>query len=198
MEENNKSVRNYNEQKKIEPIVKSDEVKVKEKGIGKKLADIFLSEDISKVGSYLFTDVVIPAIKDTIVDIVKNGIDMLFYGESRADSRKGTGGTYVSYSNYYSASPKSRKSDADRRDRGRVDIRELIFVSRGKAQEAIDSLKEYIELYQTASVADLYSLVGITGDWNDNKWGWYDLNGVKPRRVHGGYILDLPKPIYLE
>lgn len=197
MEETKQPVRKYNEQKKVEKIV-NGEVKTKEKSVFRKLGDIFLSEDAGKVKSYLVTDVIIPAIKDTIVDIVKNGIDMMFYGETRASNIKKGGGTYVSYSNYYNPSSKSRKPDVSDRNRSRSDSREFIFDSRGEAEKVLDTLFELIQDYQAASVADLCSLVGVTGEWIDNKWGWVDLSGSTVKRVHGGYILDLPKPIYLE
>lgn len=196
MEETKLPAHKYNEQKKVEKII-SGEVKVKEKGFGRKLADIFLSEDAKNVKSYIVTTVVIPAIKDTIVDIVKNGVDMLFYGESRSSNRK-NGGTYVSYSNYYNPGTKNRQPEPRDSDRSRSNNREFIFRSKGEAVDVLDTLFDITKDYQAASVADLCSLVGVTPEWNDYKWGWYDLGGSTVKRVHGGYILDLPKPMYLE
>lgn len=198
MNENKQPLHKYNEQKKVEKVV-SEEVKTKRKGVGKRLADIFLSEDAANVKSYIFTDVVIPAVKDTIVDIVKSGIEMLFYGETRANkTTKSGGGTYVSYSNYYNTSSRNRQIDTGDRNRNWRDSREFIFASRGDAEKVLIDLTAIIDDYQAASVADLCSLVGITGEWTDNKFGWVDLSGSKVRKVYGGWIIDLPKPIYLE
>lgn len=186
------------EQKKVEKVIDGS-VKTKEKGLLSKIGETFLSEDASKVKSYLVTDVIIPAIKDTIVDIVKNGIDMMFYGESRSDrSKQKGGGTYVSYNSYYNPSPRSRSFDTGDRNRSRSNSREFIFDSRGEAEKVLDTLFDLVQDYKAASVADLCSLVGVTGEWTDNKWGWVDLSGSTVKRVHGGYILDLPKPIYLD
>lgn len=188
----------YNEQKKVEKIV-SGTVKTKEKGFFRKLADIFLSEDAGKVKSYIVKEVIIPAVKDTIRDIIQNGTDMMLYGETKASSvRRKEGGTYVSYSNYYNPTTRSNKADVSDRNRSRSDSREFIFDSRGEAEKVLDTLFELVKDYQAASVADLCSLVGVTGEWIDNKWGWIDLSGSCVKRVHGGYVLDLPKPIYLE
>jgi hypothetical protein len=186
------------EQKKVEKVIEGN-VKTKEKGLFSKLGETFLSEDASKVKSYILTDVIIPAVKDTIVDIVKNGIDMIFYGEPRADrSKQKGGGTYVSYNSYYNPSSRSRTTDTRDRDRSRSNSREFIFDSRGEAEKVLDTLFDLVEEYKAASVADLCSLVGVTGEWTDNKWGWLDLKGSSVKRVHGGYILDLPRPIYLD
>lgn len=189
-------VRKYSEPKKIEKVI-DGEVKTKEKGLGGKLADTFLSEDSSKIKSYILYDVIIPAIKDTIVDIVKNGIEMLFYGQTKASniSRKSANGTYVSYNSYYSPAPKRRAEPSQQR---KGDIKEFIFAERGEAEKVLDTLTDIIVEYKAASVADLCSLVGVTGEWTDNKWGWVDLSDSSVKRVHGGYALDLPKPIYLE
>lgn len=187
----------YNEQKKVEKVV-SEKVKVKNKGVGRKLADIFLSEDAANVKSYIFTDVIVPAVKDTVVDIVKSAIEMMFYGETRQSSGKTGGGSYVSYSNYYNPSSRNHPVDTVNRNRSYGDRREFIFSSRGEAEKVLDVLTEIVAEYQAASVADLCSLVGVTGEWTDNKWGWVDLSGASVKRIHGGYILDLPKPIYLD
>lgn len=186
------------EQKKIEKVIDGT-VKTKEKGLFDRIGETFLSEDAGKVKSYIISDVIIPAIKDTIVEIVKNGIEMIFYGETKAErTRNKGGGQYVSYSSYYNPSPRSHQTDTRDRNRNRSDTRQFIFDSRGEAEKVLDVLSEIVAEYQTASVADLCGLVGITGEWTDNKWGWYDLGDASVKRVHGGYILDLPKPIYLE
>ena len=199
MENDKKPVHNYNEKKKIDKIV-SGEVKVKEKGIGRKLADIFFSEDAGKVKSYIVSEVIIPAVKDTIVDVVKNAVDIIFYGEGKTrNTRKGGGETYVSYSKFYDQGTKSRAIESRDRDRGRGNNRELVFDSKGEAEEVLDTLFEIVRDYQTASVANLCELAGITPEWQEYKWGWYDLSGSSVKRIYGRkYILDLPKAVYLE
>ena len=185
----------YDKQKKVEKIVNSD-VTVKEKGLGEKLAETFLSEDVSNVKTYILRDVIIPAIKDTIVDIVKNGIEMMFYGDTKV-SRKNSGTTYVSYSSYYQPTTKSR-SESRSSERTKGNSKDFIFESRGEAEKVLDTLTDIVSEYKSASVADLCQLVGVTGEWTDNKWGWIDLTSASVKRVHGGYMLDLPKPTYLE
>ena len=62
----------------------------------RKLTDIFISEDVSNVKSYVFMDVLVPAIKKAISDIVTDGVDMILYGESGRKGRKRSEGN-VSY-----------------------------------------------------------------------------------------------------
>lgn len=52
-----------------------------------KFADVFISEDVNNVKSYIVMDVLVPAIKKAISDIVTNGIDMILYGETGKSKR---------------------------------------------------------------------------------------------------------------
>ena len=56
-------------EKKVEKIVKGT-VKTKKKSEIRKFADIFISEDVGNVKSYVFNDVLVPAVKNAIVDIM--------------------------------------------------------------------------------------------------------------------------------
>jgi hypothetical protein len=51
-----------------------------------------------------------------------------------------------------------------------------------------------VSRYESASVADLYELVGLSSVHTDNRWGWTDLTGAGVSRIRGGYLLDLPEP----
>ena len=69
-------------EKKVEKVVSGKTSTKKKSGI-RKLSDTFLSEDVSNVKSYIFSEVLLPAAKKLVSDIVTNGIDMLLYGEIR-------------------------------------------------------------------------------------------------------------------
>ncbi len=72
---------------------------------------------------------------------------------------------------------------------------EIILDQRAEAEEVIDKLFELVSRYDTATVADLYELVGLSATHTDHKWGWSDLHGSGVSRVRGGYLLDLPEPV---
>ena len=54
-------------------------------------------------------------------------------------------------------------------------------------------MDELIDRYEVVSVADLYELVGITGNYTDNKYGWTNIRNAEVVRVRDGYVLKLPK-----
>ena len=59
-------------------------------------------------------------------------------------------------------------------------------------------MDELIETYGSATVADLYDLVGITCNYTDNKYGWTNLRNAEPIRVRDGYMLKMPKALPID
>jgi hypothetical protein len=66
--------------------------------------------------------------------------------------------------------------------------------TRTEAEEVIDRLFDMVSRYDSASVADLYALVGLASTHTDYKWGWTDVRGAGVSKIRGGYLLDLPEP----
>lgn len=180
-------------EKQIEKVT-TGVVKTKKKSGFQKLADVFISEDASNVGSYIVGDVLIPVIKKAVSDIVTNGIDMILYGES-GRGKKNTNASYVSY-NSYSKRDDDRRGDRVR-SRSSYSYDDLIFDTRGDAEEVLSRMDDIIEEYKMVSVADLYDLVGHSGNFTDHKYGWMNLRNAKVVRVREGYIIELPKALPL-
>ena len=180
--------------KQINKVTKGT-VKTKKKNEMSKLGDIFISEDASKVKSYILMDVLVPTIKKAISDIVKNGVDMILYGEV-GQSKKRTYASTVSYRDYYDNGSRSvsRFDDSSRsRVRAGYSFDDVILETRGEAEEVLSSMDELIEMYGYVSVADMYDLVGISCEYTDNKYGWKNIRTAEPVRVRDGYMLKLPR-----
>lgn len=191
--------------RKLDKITSGEAVQRK-KPLGRKIAETFTGEDAQSVGSYILFDVIIPATKNLITDMVSQGIERLMFGDSKSRGRISSGRStnYTSYNKMYSG---STRSDIDRPDGGRKmsergrrthDFTEVILEDRGEAEQVLDTLIEAIAEYDVATVTDLYDLVGITGSYVDDKWGWTDLRGSEVRRVREGYLLSLPKPLPID
>lgn len=191
-------------EKKIERVVGGEVVRRK-KPLGKRLRETFVGGDAKSVWGYVVLDVMIPAAKDMVADATSQGIEKMLFGEARSTSRRGRNYSgsngHVSYNRMSSGSrppwdrdrPDPRRS-VSQRSRASHDFDEIILETRGEAEEVIDRLFELISKYETASVADLYELTGINGNYTDNKWGWSDIRGAGVTRVRSGYLLDLPRP----
>lgn len=176
-------------EKKVEKIVKGTVKSKKKNGIDR-LKDNFISEDAVNIKTYVVMDVLIPAVKKAICDIVKNGVDMILYGESSRSNRRPS--EYVSYDRRYLDRGDSRFYNADRARIG-YSYNDIILETRGEAEDVLARMDELIELYGMVSVADLYDLVGITGNYTDNRYGWTNIRNAESVHVRDGYMLRLPK-----
>lgn len=194
--------------KEEETSKNADEKKVKKVITGKattkpnevrKVTDLFVSEDISNVKEYLFIDILVPAIKKAVSDIITNGVDMILYGGSGSSNRSKTS-NYVSYRSY-SDNGIRRHDDRDtsRRNSNRFDYEDIEFESRGDAELAREQMVELIDRYGFVTVADLYDMVDLKAPYTANSYGWTNIRSAEPIRVRGGkYILKLPKAMLID
>lgn len=189
------------EQRKVETSerkvgkVISGSAKTRKKTEIQKFADVFIQEDAQKVKSYILMDVLVPAVKKAISDVVTNGIDMILYGESGKTRKSGTA-SKVSYRSYYDKRDE-RRDCASGRTRTGYDYDDVVLDNRGEAEEVLSRMDELIATYGLASVADFYDLVGITGSYTDNKYGWTDIRNASVVRVRDGYTIKLPRALPL-
>ena len=186
------------DKKEVKQVAKGH---VKEKGVSDRIADAFLSEDTRTVGNYILWDVFIPGIKNAIADVVIGGLEMAFFGNTRGRRRYDSGGgSRVSYSNYYRDNDRGySNSRVDRNYRSSRNVHsDILLDTRDDAEEVLLSMEELVHKYGEATVADLYSLVGITSNPTDNKWGWRDIRDFRIDRARGGYLLNFASPIYLD
>lgn len=186
-------------EKKIEKVI-SGTAKAKKKSEIRKFTDVFVSEDMDSVKSYILMDVLVPAVKKAISDIVTNGIDMLLYGEAgRNKSTSSSTASHVSYRSYYDSQNNNRRdSRPTSRPRIGYDYDDVIIDNRGEAEEVMTRMDELMETYGLVSVADFYDLVGISGNYTDNKYGWTDIRNASIVRTRDGYMIKLPKALPLD
>lgn len=193
----NNSIKNKENKKTVEKVVKGD-VKTKKKSELYKIANSIVAEEAKDVKDYVIYDVLVPVIKDTISDLIKGTIDMLLYGKvsGRSSSRHGGNYSRVSYRDYYDDKRSSRRDD-DRRSRAlRYSYDDLTFDCREDAEEVLSSMDDIIEQYDVVTVADLFDLAGVSGNgYTDQNYGWTNLSAASVMRTRTNeYIIKLPRP----
>lgn len=184
-----------------EPIVKGA-YKVRKTPLVKKFKENFLAEDGQTVVSFVMSDVVIPGVKNLLFETVRDGFERMLWGGSAPRTRNRPTG-FTSYNSMYRGRPAPQFADPKstemtRRGRATHDFGEIVIDNRGDAEEVIERLLGIVDQYGSATVWDLYDLVGITADFTDKKWGWDDLRLASVRNVRGGYVLDLPRPMVID
>lgn len=173
----------------------------KPRSVGRRFRDIFIGEDFKGVTHYVGTDVVLPAIKNLIVDITEKGIQRLVYGDSPRRRPPELGRPRVSYQtpvDRYSSQRPVMLPDQPPRGGSRGASRrpgygEIIVATRDEGETVIERLNDILDRYQVASVADLHDLVGLPTQYIDNKWGWTNLQYADVHQSREGWVLDLPE-----
>lgn len=180
-------------EKKVQKVV-TGTVKTK-KNEGRKLASMFISDDAANVKSYVILDVLIPAIKKAILDIVTNGTDMILYGGKGGNKRNS--GNKISYRNYYD----DKKDDyrgSSYHSKSRFDYDDLVFDSRSECESVREQMVDLIDVYGFVTVADMYDMADLPAPYTSNKYGWTNIRTAETVRVRDGYILKLPKAMPIE
>ena len=193
---------------RLKPIVTAGRARTKKKSGISKLTGTIISEDAQNVKSYILMDVLVPSFKKAISDIVTNGIDIILYGET-GHTKKGNA-SRVSYRQYYdnsndrfsrgSSRQDTRERVATRNGRGAVSLFDDVVVdSRGEAEDILSRMSEYLEVYPSISVADLYDLANITTfPHTYNNYGWKSVVDAKAVRSSDGWLIKMPPVVSLK
>ena len=191
-----KQQKNDDAPKKIEKVI-SGTAKTKPKSGLTKLADVFISEDVASVKSYILMDVLIPTIKKALCDIITDGAHMIFYGE--AGSRKSNSvGSKVSYRNYYDKATTRDSRPVGARTGSVYNYDDILFDTRGDAEAVLTLLDEQIDSYGIVSVADLFDASGVTPDTVAYKYGWTNIRNAQVMRVRDGFVIKMPRAMPID
>lgn len=168
----------------------------RKKGLGDKFKETFMGDSAESVGSYVLFDIIIPRVKDLLFDTFTGGLERSLFGTSTRSSRgRRSDSGKTDYRGLSTGSTRDRaERDISPRGRANHQFEEILIPERGEAQQILDTLLELVDVYDSATVADLYNATGISTDHTDLKFGWTDLSEARivPARG-GGYILEMPR-----
>jgi hypothetical protein len=188
---------------KLESVVKKGQVIQKKPNILKRTARSMVAEDVNNVGDFVVTDILVPALRNLIYDVIVGGAGRTIFGSAQARRPGISPGVFgtaqnlkTAYHNVTNSAPAAQPA-MSRQAQARFDFSEISLTDHSEAILIIELLKQRIAEYGTASVADLYDLLGHTGGHTDQNWGWKDLSTAKPHQNRSGFVLDLPHPIVL-
>lgn len=187
-----------NEKEVVTPVGTTPAI-AKKKTVKDKAKLLLFKEDAKSVARYIFRDILVPALKKTFVAMVNTGTNMMVYGDGRGydDRDRNYRGSRSSYQDYYD-------KDRDYDYRGQSNQRivtptyaydEVIFASRGEAEEARRRMRDHIARKGAVSVAYMYALAGWSYDYTAEYYGWRNLDFAEIVPLSSGYYLKLPRAI---
>lgn len=175
--------------------------KVKKKPLWKRVKDTFFVETAQSVGSYLWNDVMLPAIKKLLADAGTNAINMAIYGESRPRYAN-DGRTHVSNQASYANQANRRRPYYNMASRYDHILEGCFLESTDDAYMVRDLIMHEIDTYKRLSVLTLSQIVPdeliFDTAYTDSQWGWTSLNPEAIlQRVPSGWTISLPpaKPL---
>lgn len=202
------------ERKPLKPVVQVDQDKIK-KSTGRQFLQSFIVEDFSIVKDYLLFDILIPAVKDTIVDTTCSAINMIFNGDAssrrnrwsssnwnRSNARTDYGTIYrTSDTGYFKNRQPERRSydEPVNSRRSSMDYMDIAFDTRPDAEKVLDAMRDILDQYPSVSVADFYDLVGYNygNNYTCNNYGWTDLSNVTVTWSRGAWYIALPRAVVI-
>lgn len=181
----------------------TDGVTQRKKPLGRQIAETFTGDGFQTVGHYVLFEIMIPAAKDMLFDVITGGAAHSLFGDNSGRRSNVVRRAGQAVTNQYWSSTKNQNDRVPLPARAipaqsRYNFDDIVIDDRGKAEEVIDQLVLLIEEYEVARVQDLFELVGITGHYTDQAWGWTDLRTASVTRTKEGYLLNLPKPKPIE
>lgn len=186
------------------------------KPMSRKFADIFISDQADTVGSFIVEEVIIPGVKDALLDILHGSIDRIFggtaYGGYNSKRRRDEFDS-ASWRKYHDRSRgKSRYGYDDYDDDDEDDYRDKRRRSRSfdestfslntndktKRNRVMERLTDIMRDQRYISIYDVKVTLGFMArdiDPNDQDWGWDDIRDMRCYRDYKGkFILELPRP----
>lgn len=197
---NSNSLKERTAQEKNLPAQPQVKKMVSEKDITKKtlfqkMKDTFVVNSIQDVGSYLWEQVLVPTMKNLFIDAVTNGANMLMHGETRASTRNSTysGGSRASYDRYYSNNNRREDDQRTVRTTTRWGFEDIVITDHQKAVDILHELDSIMAEYNRVRVAELNTMLGVTGPYTENYYGWTDIRMAKLVPVRGGWVIEMPR-----
>jgi hypothetical protein len=191
--------------------------KLRKKSLSTKVKETFLSTDLPDVKSDIVKSIIVPQAKNMVLDAIRSvatGVvgtaEMMLFGRvTRGLSDYRRGGSIASRVRYDTISSSSARTLTPQQ-RASFSIESIEFEGievvdgiernpKQQAQAVIDSMIEHIEMYEYATVRDLYDFAGVTTrDFTESYYGWHSFATARPEPIAGGkYIIVCPKPEYL-
>jgi hypothetical protein len=163
----------------------------------RRMRDAFTGDDASSIGEYVLLQLIIPAIKSTLFDVITGSANRALFGQGiRPGQTIGNRQGVVNYSginrNVISSGNAGDQRALSQREMSEHNFSNIILDSRQDAERVLGALVDILDKYNMVTVSDLYELVNITGSFVDDKWGWFNLGGATISPVRGGFVLNLP------
>lgn len=184
-------------EKDIKPVVEAPVIHKKPTFI-QKMKDVFVGGEFKTVAASITAEVLLPAIRDTIVNVTTKGVERMIYGNNPPPNRplSGLGSTSrILYNNpggRYSPRPQGFMPGESRHVRPQGAMGDYILDSSADAEAVLAQMQDIIDTWQCVSLADFHALLDLPSSYTDQNWGWTSLRFFDIQQTRDGWLLRLP------
>lgn len=193
--------------------VGTGQTKKMRKSLSRRFIETFIADDVTKedIKKYLIKDILVPSIQDAIMDGINGALGMMFgIGIVRKGSSRGSSSNNgkIRYGGYFNSGESKKKNSTTEKRRDSYSGFEIQM--KDSKEEAMDIMRDLENLLadypdEGVTVADYYDAFGKSTEHTDNKYGWYDLDGMhiervprafydeETRRYSDGYAVVMPR-----
>lgn len=158
----------------------------------------FVSDTLRSIGQYVWTDVMLPSLRDMLYDTISGGAHRGLYGsgQTRTGSRTSYNSRFTRPGTTAPQNPYTTSRTVSS-TRSTHKIEEIILEDRDTADAVLEALQTLVADYKQASVADLFTLCDINTTFIDAQWGWTDreIGNFRIIPTRGGYLLKTPATV---
>lgn len=186
---------------KVKQVAKG---KVRKQSRLKKFTRYIIEDNIESAKEKTLGEIIIPGVKTLIFDTLTDMLDIMLFGGNGAPmgryaaSPRVRKGGQTSYDKYYNGKTTGNGTRGGSYRDVPYDPDDIILDTRAQANNALNELNNIILKYGQASVANFYDIVGVTGEWTDNRYGWTSLRGAGIKPVRDGFMIILPPTVVLD
>lgn len=187
-------IKSENQHEKQKPVVKG-QVITKKKSMIARFAQSLIGDSISSIGQRMLDEVVIPGVRDTIINAAYT-----IFGGSPNQSRPyvSSPAGKINYSNITNPTKASMGVTPVVPQKHTYEYDSLIFSTRGDAEAVLNGLAQTIYEYGMAKVSDLFEFAQVSFDHTALKYGWTDISTARVVRVRDGWTINLPKAMPID
>lgn len=188
-----------------EKVVKG-KVTIPKKTLGEKLTETFVMADLESVVKSIVSDTIVPKVKSTICDIFESLPRMLLYGDGKSRP-KGSGSSasrnettpYYKYNRPSSYDSGYGSAEPSAMPYRRTSVENVEFENRSDAEAVLTELRERIYSEGCVSVNTFLTVIGRPEEhsYTKTQYGWNSLADARIEATRNGWVLKLPKPVYI-
>ena len=165
----------------------------------------FFKGSVESAGRSIMADILIPAAKDTIYNMLNSFMSSILYGNAEIPTRGRSGNMrtmdgrpYNDYSNPSRAPFAARQANMQR---SVYDYGSIEFETRGDAEVVLGYMRDICDEQGFCTVFNYYEITGNRPNSTDINYGWYELpEGIVKvqKKFNGYYRLTLPPVVAIK